>query len=75
MRHCNLLALSTKNAMSVAATVYATDCVARMVMDVVPDEIMEEYVEPVIDYISSSCKCYTSEVNEVMGKVYDYFNA
>jgi hypothetical protein len=43
-----------KNAMSVAATVYATGCVARMVMDVVPQEFKKDYIDPAFDYAYNS---------------------
>ena len=60
-----MLMLSIKNAMSVAATVYATDCVAKMVMDAVPEELKEEYLDPAFNFASNAINdvantCYQS---------------
>ncbi len=81
-----ILMLSIKSSLSVAATVYATDCVARMVMDVVPNGVKEDYIDPAFDYAYNTVSgiadtCYqavtyvgayiTEEANLVM----DYMGA
>ena len=72
--------------MSVAATIYATDCVARMVMDVVPQELKSDYIDPVFDYayntlsdIADSCYQAANDVGAYITKeanlVMDYIGA
>lgn len=42
---------SVKQAMAVVASVVAVDYVGRIVMDMVPSEVKEMYMEPVMDYV------------------------
>jgi hypothetical protein len=63
-----------KNAMSVAATVYATDCVARMVMDVVPSEVKEGYIDPALNYIYEAADYGVANLIETSNTVINYFD-
>ncbi len=45
----DMLMLSIKNCMSVVTTIYAADSVTRIVIDFVPQEMKEEYIEPIFD--------------------------
>jgi hypothetical protein len=60
------LIVGIKNAMSVAVTVYASDAIARMAIDVVPDEFKESYIDPVLDYVGDG-------VSSFLGDAYGYF--
>ena len=53
---------SAKQCMSVVVSVVAVDYVGRVVMDMVPIEISEYYIEPVVDYVG---EIYTYSINAV----------
>lgn len=61
-----MLMLSIKNTMSIAATVFATDCVARLVMDVVQSEVKKAYIEPIFGYIYETTSGYFEQMNEII---------
>ncbi len=60
--------------MSVAVTVYATDCVARMVMDMVSNKVEEEYFEPVFNYVYKTVDCGVAGFYNIAGALQDFFN-
>ena len=69
-----MLMVSMKNVMSVATTIYAADSVTRMVMDVVPEEVKEEYIEPMFKYAYNITTAGIDNVKQVSGDVIDYFS-
>ncbi len=62
--------LSIKHAMSVAATIYATDCVTRMAMNITSYEFKSDYFDPAFDCIYDS----SIEIYNVIGDLLNYFN-
>lgn len=81
----NLMA-SIKNAMSVAATTYAVHCMSSMVIDAVPQDVKEEYVDPAFNFASNAINdaanaCYQSSTDvstyiaEEVGLIMDYIGA
>lgn len=54
---------SVKQVMSVVSTVVAVDYVGRALMDMVPSEVKEEYVESMVDYIDELYTYSTSYFN------------
>ncbi len=74
--------ISIKNTISVAATIYATDCVSRMVIDVVPQEVKTNYIAPVLNIVSDIADtCYqtatgiSTYIIEESNLVIDYIGA
>lgn len=53
------LMLSVKNSMSVMAAVVAVDSMSRMMMDVVPQEIKADYVDPILNCAGDLYACLT----------------
>ena len=59
------LILNIENVISIAPTVFATDCIARMEMGLASQEVKETYVEPMISYMSE----YVSECFEQINSI------
>ena len=68
-----MLMMSAKNVMGVATTVYAADSVTRMVMDVVPSEVKDDYIEPVFNYAYNITNAGIDNIKQMGGDVIDYF--
>ena len=69
-----MLMLSIKNSLSVVATVYAADCMTRMFMDVVPQEMKSEYVETVFESLYGTVFTSFSSFNEIANTILSYLN-
>lgn len=54
------LMMSIKNSMSVMAAVVATDSLSIMVMDVVPQEVKVDYIDPILDCVGDLYACFAS---------------
>lgn len=67
------LMTSVKNAMSVAATTYAIHCMSVMVVDLGPQEIKEDYIDPVFDYAQEVVDCSIYNINQMIGEMQNYF--
>ncbi|MGB4190968.1 MAG: hypothetical protein WBJ81_00250 [Rickettsiales bacterium] len=58
---------SVKQCMSVVASVVATDYIGRVVMDMVPVEIKESYMELIFNYADDIYACGVDAVNQILG--------
>lgn len=67
------LMISIKNAVSVAATTYAAHCLSNIIMDLVPNEFKENYVDQVFDYSWEAVDFSIDTINQVIGEVQNYF--
>jgi len=72
------LMISVKNAMSVAATAYAAHCVSSMVIDVVPEKVKEDYLEPAFDQVIQfnydTYNIVSNSCEQIIGLMTGFFN-
>ncbi|MGB4191944.1 MAG: FG-GAP-like repeat-containing protein [Rickettsiales bacterium] len=55
---------SVKQCMSAVASVVAVDYVGRVMMDIVPSEMKDNYVEPVVDYVENTFYSITGIISD-----------
>ena len=63
---------SIKNIARVAVTVYAVDCVTKMVMDVVPQKVKETYLDPAFNFASNAINDVANNCYQSATDVSDY---
>jgi hypothetical protein len=64
--------MGVKQAVAVASTVITTDYMSRMTMDLIANEIKEEYIDPVFDYTVDAYESGIDIIYNMAGEMKDY---